>query len=72
MRLSAALSIYTEENRLRLLTLAALLTAGIALADWWIKPLSLGFLYLFPLMIAGGFLSRRHTAGLAVLCAFLT
>jgi len=72
MRLSAALSIYTEENRRRLLTLAALLKAGIALADWWIKPLSLGFLYLFPLMIAGGFLSRRHTAGLAVLCAFLT
>jgi len=72
MRLSTALSIYTTENRRRLLTLAALLIAGIALADWWIKPVSMGFLYLFPLMIAGGFLSRSHTAGLAVLCAFLT
>ncbi len=72
MRLNEALSIYTTENRRRLLALAALMTAAIAVADWWINPVSLGFLYLFPIMLAGGFLSRARMVSMAVLCAFLT
>jgi signal transduction histidine kinase len=40
--------------------------------DWWTQPyISLGFLYLFPIMIAGGFLSRTQIVGLAILCAYL-
>jgi two-component system, LuxR family, sensor kinase FixL len=44
----------------------------VAVLDWWTKPyISLGFLYLFPIMIAGGFLSRTKIVSLAILCAFL-
>jgi len=72
MPLSAALSIYSPANRSRLLILAGLIVAVVAAIDWWTKPyISLGFLYLFPIMIAGGFLSRSKIVTLAVLCAFL-
>jgi PAS domain S-box-containing protein len=48
------------------------MVVAIAGVDWWTEPyLSLGFLYLFPIMIAGGFLSRGQTVGLALLCALL-
>ena len=40
--------------------------------SWRTEPyLSLGFLYLFPIMIAGGFLSRTKIVTLAILCALL-
>jgi two-component system, LuxR family, sensor kinase FixL len=72
MRLPNALSIYAPENRTSLLSLAGVLVVLIALVDWWTAPyISLGFLYLFPIMIAGGFLSRTQITGVAVLCAFL-
>jgi len=72
MPLSAALSIYSPANRSRLLILAGLIVAVVAAIDWWTKPyISLGFLYLFPIMIAGGFLSRSKIVTLALLCAFL-
>jgi PAS domain S-box-containing protein len=72
MELSAALSIYTPANRRRLLVVAAAMVVLVAAIDWWTKPyISLGFLYLFPIMIAGGFLSRPQIVSLAVLCAFL-
>jgi PAS domain S-box-containing protein len=72
MHLSAALSIYSPANRRRLLIVAGLMVFVVAAVDWWTKPyISLGFLYLFPIMIAGGFLSRSKIVYLAVLCAFL-
>jgi two-component system, LuxR family, sensor kinase FixL len=72
MRLPNALSIYAPENRRLLLSLAAVLVLVIALIDWWTEPyISLGFLYLFPIMIASGFLSRTEIVGVAILCAFL-
>jgi PAS domain S-box-containing protein len=72
MRLAAALSIYTPANRRRLLVVAALMVVVVAAIDWWTKPyLSLGFLYLFPIMIAGGFLSRTQIVSFAILCAVL-
>ena len=53
------LSIYAPANRTRLIVVAGLLIATIAAVDWATKPyISLGFLYLFPIMILGGFLSR--------------
>jgi two-component system, LuxR family, sensor kinase FixL len=40
--------------------------------DWATKPyISLGFLYLFPIMILGGFLSRTQLVGVALVCAVL-
>jgi two-component system, LuxR family, sensor kinase FixL len=66
------LSIYAAANRKRMLVVAGLLIAGIALVDWWATHyISLGFLYLFPIIIFGGFLPRRRIVGIALLCAFL-
>jgi len=72
MDLSAALSIYAPANRRRLLILAALMVVVVAVIDWWTKPyLSLGFLYLFPIMIAGGYLTRVQIVSFAIFCAIL-
>jgi two-component system sensor kinase FixL len=66
------LSIYTPENRVRLLTLAAVIVATIAAIDFVTKPyFSLGFLYLFPIMIVGGVLPRGQTIAVALVCAVL-
>jgi PAS domain S-box-containing protein len=66
------LSIYAPANRIRLIVVAGLLISGIAVVDWATKPyISLGFLYLFPIMILGGFLSRIQILGVALVCAFL-
>ena len=66
------LSIFVPANRRTLLTVAALLVAAIAVTDWLTKPyISLGFLYLFPIIIVGGFLSRTPTIGVALVCAVL-
>jgi PAS domain S-box-containing protein len=66
------LSIYAPANRTRLIVGAGLLIAAIAAVDWATKPyISLGFLYLFPIMILGGFLSRTRIVGVALVCAVL-
>jgi hypothetical protein len=52
-------SIYAETNRRRFLIAAAILVIGIAVIDWQTKPfISIGFLYLFPILLAAGFLPR--------------
>lgn len=66
------LSIYAPVNRTRLIVVAGLLISAIAVVDWATKPyISLGFLYLFPIMILGGFLSRTRILGVALVCAVL-
>jgi PAS domain S-box-containing protein len=66
------LSVYAPSNRAPLLIGSSLLIAAIAVVDWLTKPyISLGFLYLFPIMIMGGFLSRSQTVGVALVCAVL-
>src|ERR1700716_2245769 len=66
------LSIFAPANRTILLVMAVLLIAAIAVADWMTKPyVSLGFLYLFPIIIVGGFLSRSQAIGVALVCAVL-
>ncbi len=65
-------SIYVSANRTRLLVIAGLLVTAIAVVDWLTKPyISLGFLYLFPIMIVGGYLSRKQIIGVALVCALL-
>jgi two-component system, LuxR family, sensor kinase FixL len=64
--------IYAPGNRTRLLAMAAFLFVVIAVVDWHIEPyISLGFLYLFPIMIVGGFLSRTQIVAVALVCAVL-
>ena len=66
------LSIYAPSNRAPLVIGSGLLIVAIAVVDWWTKPyLSLGFLYLFPIMILAGFLSRAQTVAVALGCAVL-
>jgi two-component system, LuxR family, sensor kinase FixL len=66
------LSIYAPANRARLIVAAGLLISAIAVVDWATKPyISLGFLYLFPIMILGGFLSRTQILVVALVCAVL-
>jgi len=66
------LSIYAPANRKRMLLVASVLIGGIAGVDWWATHyISLGFLYLFPIIIFGGFLSRAQIVGIALLCAIL-
>ena len=64
--------IYAPANRNRLLVAAAILGTTIAAIDWWTEPyISLGFLYLFPILIVGGFLSRKMIVAISLVCAFL-
>src|SRR5262249_46305283 len=66
------LSIYAAKRRTALLVLAGALIAGIAIIDYVTKPyFSLGFLYLFPIMIIGGFARQWQTIGVALTCAVL-
>jgi PAS domain S-box-containing protein len=66
------LSIYAPANRVRLIVVAALSISAIAVVDWaTTNYISLGFLYLFPIMILGGFLSRTQILGVALVCAVL-
>ena len=65
-------SIYAPANRAKLLVIAGFLVTAIAVIDWLIEPyVSLGFLYLFPVMIVGGYLSRKQIIGVALVCALL-
>lgn len=64
--------IYSESNRRKNLLLAAAFIVVIAIIDWRTKPyLSLGFLYLFPIMLVAGFLTRWQIVGLSLLCSAL-
>jgi PAS domain S-box-containing protein len=64
---------WDPQNRIAVLLASAGMTVAIALADWWTTPyVSLGFLYLFPIMLAAGFLSRSALIILGVVCAVLS
>ncbi len=65
-------SIYSQENRKRFLIAAAIFIVTIAVVDWRIKPfISIGFLYLFPILLIAGFLPRWQIALVALVCALL-
>ena len=65
-------SIYTRKNRTPFLLIAALLIVVTAIIDWLTKPyISIGFLYLFPIMLIAGFLPRWQIALVALVCAVL-
>jgi two-component system, LuxR family, sensor kinase FixL len=65
-------SIYSEENRKRFLVAAAILIVAIAVIDWRTKPfISIGFLYLFPILLLAGFLPRWQMTLVALVCAVL-
>jgi len=65
--------IWEPQSRIPVLLSSALITLVIALADWWTKPyVSLGFLYLFPIMLASAFVPRWVILIFGVFCAGLS
>jgi two-component system, LuxR family, sensor kinase FixL len=53
------LMVYSRGNRNTLLALAILLTCCIAAIDWYTRPyISIGFLYLLPMMLISGIFPR--------------
>jgi PAS domain S-box-containing protein len=65
--------IWERRNRTPVLLVSGVVVLAIAVVDWWTKPyFSLGFLYLFPIMLAAGFLPRWAIVGLAIACALLS
>src|SRR5580704_1627281 len=65
--------IWDRRNRTGVLLASGVLVVAIATVDWWTKPyFSLGFLYLFPIMLAAGFLPRWAIVLLGLACALLS
>lgn len=65
--------VWEPQNRLAVLLTSGTITAVIALSDWWTKPyVSLGFLYLFPIMLVAAFLPRPAIVFFGILCAWLS
>jgi two-component system, LuxR family, sensor kinase FixL len=64
--------IWEANSRTPILLISAAIIACIAGVDWWTRPyVSLGFLYLFPIMLAAGSLPRWAVGLLGVICAIL-
>jgi PAS domain S-box-containing protein len=65
--------VWEEHNRTPVLAASAAIVLIIALADWWTKPfVAFGVLYLFPIMLAAGFLPRWVITLLGAGCAVLS
>jgi PAS domain S-box-containing protein len=64
--------LWEERNRALVLAISGAIILIVAAVDWWTKPyVSLGFLYLFPIMLAAAFLPRWQVALLGFACAGL-
>lgn len=66
-------TLFLQGRRPILLAWAGALIGAIALADWHFEEnISFGFLYLFPMLMVGGCLTRLQIAGVAAICTTLT
>lgn len=64
--------VWEAQNRKSVLVISGTIMLAIAVLDWWTKPyVSLGFLYLFPIILAAGFLPRLAIALLGTSSAVL-
>src|SRR5271156_1525342 len=65
--------IWEQRSRTTVLLISGAAVLAIAALDWWTKPyFSLGFLYLFPIMLAAGFLPRWAITLCGIVAAILT
>jgi PAS domain S-box-containing protein len=65
--------IWEPRNRTVVLLTSVGIVLAIATLDWWTTPyVSLGFLYLFPIMLAAGFLPRWAIILVGIACALLS
>jgi two-component system sensor kinase FixL len=65
-------ALYSLANRKRFLAAAGLLVAAIWLLDAITPNIPLGFLYLFPILLIAGFVSRKTLLIVSLFCALLT
>jgi len=64
--------LWHDQNRTRVLIASAIIVAVVATLDWRIDAyLSMGFLYLFPIILAAAFLPRWAIVLVSVGCAVL-
>ena len=69
----SAEKLWDRPNRIPVLLASVGMIVAIAFVDWWTAPyVSLGFLYLFPIVLAAGFLPRRALVAVGVVCAMLS
>jgi len=62
---------YAEGHRGTLSIVAACLIALIACADWALPSITVGYLYLVPILLSAAALRRAQILAMAVLCAYL-
>ena len=62
---------YSESRRPIVCVVAGVLTASIAWVDWQLPDVSIGFLYLFPVLLAASVLNTWQILLMAVFCGFL-
>jgi len=66
-------AIWDKQNRTLMLLLSGVAIGVTALVDWWSEPyVSLGFLYLFPVILMAGYLPRGVVALIGAGCAILS
>jgi two-component system sensor kinase FixL len=65
--------VWDDRNRTPVLWASGATMIAIAVVDWWTPPfISLGFFYLFPIMLAAGFIPRWAIVLLGVVAAILS
>ncbi|MGD1069896.1 MAG: LuxR C-terminal-related transcriptional regulator [Bryobacteraceae bacterium] len=65
--------IWDKRYRTSVLLLSGAMILTLAVVDWWTKSyISLGFLYLFPIMLSAGILPRWALVLLGIVCAGLS
>jgi PAS domain S-box-containing protein len=65
--------VWDPRNRTPVLLVSGAIVLIVGVVDWWTKPyVSLGFLYLFPIMLTAGFLPRWMLVSLGAACAVLS
>ncbi len=63
---------YAESNRMVVCGMAGVLTALIAWVDWRLFDVSIGFLYLIPILLSAAALNSLQIAAFAAVCGYLT
>src|SRR5215469_11431221 len=63
---------YAESHRGAVYAVAAGITALIAILDWLLVDLSIGFLYLVPILFVAPAMNNAQISAFAFLCGFLT
>src|SRR5690349_3746326 len=62
---------YAESHRLTVCTLAAAMIVVIAWGDAQLPTISIGFLYLIPILLSAAALNGLQIVGLAAICSYL-